>query len=172
MASLWRNISILLLLWTAVSGAFAAAPSSAEKSDWNTAQSRFDTTFYADAEKFAADFAQKYTNSIHLSEAFLLQARARFAQSNYVGAAELLSSHFNPRDPLADDYLYYLGLAQGKRGQYLEAATTFARLEKEYPISQHLLEASIQEAAAYSMIPDWRHAIELLSNMNGVFQAT
>src|SRR4051812_27103277 len=171
MASLWRNISILLLLWTAVSGAFAAAPSSAEKSDWNTAQSRFDTTFYADAEKFAAEFAQKYTNSIHLSEAFLLQARARFAQSNYVGATELLLSHFNPQDPLADDYLYYLGLAQGKRGQYREAAEAFARLEREYPISQRLLEASIHEAAAYSMVPHWQRVIDLLSQTNGVFQS-
>jgi TolA-binding protein len=62
-------------------------------------------------------------------------------------------------------------LAKGKRGQYREAADAFARLTKEYPASAHLLDASIQQAVAHSMIPEWRRVIDLLSQTNGVFQS-
>jgi TolA-binding protein len=80
-------------------------------------------------------------------------------------------SHINPRDSNAADYLYYLGLADGKRGRYREAAEAFARLMREYPGYEHLLDASIQQAMAYSMVPDWGHVIDLLSQTNGVFQS-
>jgi TolA-binding protein len=106
-----------------------------------------------------------------LPEAFLLQAKSRFEQSNYVGAAEMLLSHFNARDPSADDYLYYLGLTHARRGQYREASATFARIVKEHPASKYLLDASTQEAAALAMIPEWGRVIDLLSQTNGVFQS-
>jgi len=165
-----RLILSLLILLAAVVRSLAAAPTSAEQRELGTAEEKFNMTFYAEAEKLAADFCRNYTNSTLLPRLFLLQAKARFEQSNYVGAAEILLSHFNPRDPLADEYLYYLGLTQGKRGQYKEAAEVLARLTKEYPKSEHILDASIQEAAAYAMIPDWGRVIELLSQTNGTFQ--
>jgi TolA-binding protein len=165
-----RNFLTLLILLAAVMRTGAAAPTSAEQTEWRTAEDKFNLTFYAETEKLVADFCRKYTNSTLLPKMFLLQAKARFYQSNYVGAAELLSSHFDARDPSADEYLYYLGLSQGKRGQYREAAEVFARLTKEYPKSEHVLDASIQQAAAYAMIPDWTRVIQLLSETNGTFQ--
>jgi TolA-binding protein len=171
MASTGRPLLTLLILLLAVTGSFAAAPpTSAERTELRRAQDQLQLTFYAKAEAMAAEFCRKNTNSALLPEFFLLQAEARFELSNYVGAAEMLLSHFNARDPKADEYLYYLGLTQAKRGRYREGAEAFARLTKEYPASRFFLEASIQQAAAYSMIPDWHRVIELLSQTNGVFQ--
>jgi TolA-binding protein len=171
MAFCGRTISILLLLLLTSSALSAAAPTSAERGMFSEAQEWLRLTFPEKAEKIITEFRQKYTNSTLLPEALLLQAKARFEQSNYVGAIEILTSHFKPRDPSADEYLYYIGLTQGKRGQYREAADAFAKLMKEYPESPHLLDASIQQAAAYSMIPDWNRVIDLLSQTNGVFQS-
>jgi TolA-binding protein len=166
-----RIVLILVVLLSAADRLWAAVPSSAERRDQHIAQQKFEMTFYAEAEKLAVQFCKDYTNSTLLSDVILLQARARFEQSNYVGATELLMSHFNPRDSNAGDYLYYLGLADGKRGKYLEAAEAFARLMREYPGYEHLLDASIQQAVAYSMVPEWRRVIDLLSQTNGVFQS-
>src|SRR5690349_12129242 len=171
MAIIGRSISILLLLLFTNSSLSAAAPTSAERGMLSQAQDWLRLTFPEKAEKIIIDFRQKYTNSTLLPEALLLQAKARFELSNYVGAIEILTSHFNPRDPTADEYLYYLGLAEAKRGQYRDAANELARLTREYPGSEHLLDASIQQAAAYSMIPDWHRVIELLLRTNGVFQS-
>jgi TolA-binding protein len=123
------------------------------------------------AEEAIIEFRQKYTNSTLLPEAILIQAKARFYQSNFVGATELLLANFNPRDTFASDYLYWLGLSEAKRGEYRKAAEAFSRLVKEYPTSPQLLDASIQQAAAYSMIPDWSQVIGLLSQTDGVFQS-
>jgi TolA-binding protein len=171
MAFFGRTISILLLLLLTSSGHSAAAPTSAERLKFSEAQELLRLTFAEKAEKTIIEFRQRYTNSTLLPEALLLQAKARFEQSNYVGAVEILTSHFNPRDPTADEYLYYLGLTQGKRGQHREAADAFARLTREYPASIHLLDASIQQALAYSMMPEWRRVIDLLSQSNAVFQS-
>src|SRR6266478_1965600 len=171
MALFGRTISILLLLLLTVSGLSAAAPTSAERVMFSQAQEWLRLTFPEKAEKTIVEFRQRYTNSTLLPEALLLQAKARFEQSNYVGAIEILTSHFNPRDPTADEYLYYLGLTQGKRGQYREAAEAFDRLTREYPASVHLLDGSIQQALAYSMVPEWRRVIDLLSQSNAVFQS-
>src|SRR5258707_11678725 len=154
MVSTVRILLIVLVLCTAVTRSLAASPTSGEVAALQPAKTRFEMTFYAEAEQLAAGFCRKYTNSTLLPEAFLLQAKARFEQSNYVGAAEMLTSHFDPRDPLADEYLYHIGLTQGKRGQYREAADAFARLTREYSTSVHLLDASIQQALAHSMIPE------------------
>jgi len=151
-----------VLLW--------AAPTTAERSAYHAADEQLKMAFYPVAEELAADFCRKYTNSTLLPKAILIRAQARYEQSNYVGAAELLLSHFDPRDPSADEYLYWLGFAEGKRGQYREAAKAFSRIAKEYPASEHVLDASIQEAAVLGMIPDWDRVIELLSRSNGVFQ--
>src|SRR5262245_25149144 len=99
-----------------------AAPTTAERSSLHYAEDRLGMAFYPEAEQLAAKFCREYTNSTLLPKAILIQARARYEQSNYVGAAELLLSHFDPRDPSADEYLYWLGFAEGKRGRYLEAA--------------------------------------------------
>lgn len=166
-----QGIWICLLLLTARSNVLAAAPTSAETSAINRAETQLGMMFPDKAEQAIILFRQQYTNSTLLPEAILIQAKARFYQSNYTGATELLRSNFNPRDPLAPDYLYWRGLAEGKRGQYLQAAEAFARLVKEYPSFPQLLDASIQQAAAYSMIPEWSRVIDLLSQSNGVFQS-
>jgi TolA-binding protein len=171
MASTGRVFLALLVSLLAVTRLLGAGPTSGELAALQPAKNWFEMTFYAKAEQIAADFCRNHTNSTLLPEAFLLQAKARFEQSNYVGAVEMLTTHFNPRDQTADEYLYYLGLTQGKRGHYREGADAFARLMKEYPASTHLLDASIQQAAAYSMITNWLRVIELLSQTNGVFQS-
>jgi TolA-binding protein len=170
MASIGRALLIPLLLLLSTTWSLAAGPASEERTALHRAREQLGMAFYSLAEQSSAQFCAKYTNSTLLPEAYLIQAKARFEQSNYVGASELLLSHFNPRDPLADDYLYYLGLTQGKRGKYSEAAEAFAQLMKDYPASTHLLDASIQRAIAYSLIPNWRRVIDLLSQSNGVFQ--
>ena len=170
MASKGRVLLTLLIPLAAVFRGFAAAPTSSEQRDSGGVEAKYNLTFYAETEKLAADFCRNYTNSILLPKVLLLQAKARFEQSNYVGAAEILLSRFNPRDPLADEYLYYLGLTEGKRGQYRQAAEVLERLTKEYPTSDHVLEASIQQAAAYAMMTNWPRVIELLSQTNGTFQ--
>jgi TolA-binding protein len=171
MALFGRTISILLLLLLTNSALSAGVPTSGERGMFSEAEGWLRLTFPEKAEKIIIQFRQKYTNSTLLPEALLLQAKARFEQSNYVGAIEILTAHFNPRDATAGEYLYYLGLTQGKRGQYREAAEAFVRLTSEYPTSGLLLDASIQQATAYSMIPEWRRVIDLLSQTNGVFQS-
>src|SRR4051812_26381410 len=98
-----RKLWALLLVLTATPYVFAATPTSAERSMLTQAQNWLGLTFPEKAEKILTEFCQTYTNSSLMPEAILYQARARFGQSNYVGAAELLLSHFNARDPLADD---------------------------------------------------------------------
>src|SRR6516162_6251618 len=102
MAFFGRSISILLLLLFTTSALSAAAPSSAERVMYNQAAEWLRMIFPEKAEETIIEFCQKYPNSTLLPEAFLLQAQARFEQSNYVGAAEVLLSHFNPADPTAD----------------------------------------------------------------------
>src|SRR6476620_7151387 len=94
-----RIILIFTVLLSPATGLWATAvPTSAERRDLHIAQTKFDMTFYSESEKLLAEFCRNYTNSTLLPEAILWEAKARFEQSNYVGATELLIGHFNPRE--------------------------------------------------------------------------
>ena len=91
--------------------------------------------FYDRAEAGFAAFCQKFPNSPRLAEAILLQAEARVQLSNYAGAIELLVRPPEDAGTNADQYLFWLGEANLRQGDYRAASDGFARLVKEFPAS-------------------------------------
>src|SRR5260370_37823469 len=107
MVTTGRTYLAVLFLLLALTRAFAAGPTSAERTELRRAELQFQLTFYPKAETMAAEFCRKYTNSAPPPEFFLLQAKTRFELSNYVGAAEMLLSHLNAPEPKPDESPYY-----------------------------------------------------------------
>ena len=166
----------LLCRWMLVSSfLFAAAPQltaagSPEESAFTAAHSEFLDGYYDFAEGDFAEFARKYPSSVRLPEACLLQAQARFEQSNYVGAVELLTARRPTAGKLADEYVFWLGQSRFFNREYQEAAGAFAELAVAFPDSPRRLQSCVTEAAARSMLGQWPQVIELLGQTNSFFQ--
>jgi TolA-binding protein len=170
-----RDMALLCRCMLALSLLLAAAPrlsaaGSPEESAFTAAYSEFVDGFYDFAETDFAEFARKYPSSVRLPEAFLLQAQARFEQSNYVGAVELLTARRPAAGKLADEYVFWLGQSRFFNREYQEAAGAFAELAIAFPDSPRRLESSVTEAAARSMLGQWPQVIELLGQTNSFFQ--
>jgi TolA-binding protein len=170
-------MTLLCRCMLAMSLLLAAAPrlqaaGSPEDSAFNAAYSEFLDGFYDFAEADFADFTRKFSSSLRVPEAFLLQAQARFEQSNYVGAVELLTARRSAAGKLADEYLFWLGQSHFFNREYKEASVAFAELAIAFPGSSRRLEASVTEAAARSMLGQWPQVIELLGQTNSFFQTT
>ncbi|HVV00680.1 MAG TPA: tetratricopeptide repeat protein, partial [Verrucomicrobiae bacterium] len=93
------------------------------------------------------------------------------AQSNYDGAIQLLQEHQKTAGPRADGYAFWLGQAYFKKGDYTNAAHAFETLARDFPKSEHRLEAAVDEASAFVRAGQWPGAIELLERPDGVFKS-
>jgi TolA-binding protein len=162
------HIPVLLMLLAIPFMAFAAAPT--EKGAYQAAAQAFQDRHYARAEAEFAAFVSQFTNSTQIPEAILFQAEARLQQTNYAGAIELLTTKLPQAGSWADKYLFWLGEAHLRNGDYQQAGDHFANLIKQYPASSHRLEAAIGETAARARLGQWPRIIELLQDANGVFQ--
>jgi TolA-binding protein len=173
MAVLCRWILVLTLLFAGGSRLWAASPADRAL---EAAVEAFNGTFYARAEAQLADYCRTNPASPHLAEALLLQAQARLKLTNYAGAIELLMANQGKAGTNVDQYLFWLGEAYSRKGDWRAASDTFAKLVKEQPTSPRCLEASVGEAAARSALAptepaEWQRVIGLLQETNGVFQS-
>ena len=173
MGVLCRWIVVLSLLLAAGPRLRAASP--ADRA-FDAAVKAFQDTFYGRAEAQLADFRQKYPDSPRLTEAILLQAQARIELTNYAGAIALLTSHRAQAGTNADQYLFWLGEAYSRNGDWKLAAETDAKLVKEFPTSPRCLEATLGEASAKAALAqatpaEWAGVVALLQQTNGVFES-
>jgi TolA-binding protein len=167
---------ILVLSLLLASGARLGAATPADRA-FNTAVELFKGTFYAQAEAQLADFCQKNPTSPRLPEAVLVQAQARLELTNYAGAIELLTANQAKAGTNADQYMFWLGEAYSRKGDWRAASDTFAKLSKEQPNSSRCLEANLGEASARLALAqtepaEWQRVIGLLQETNGPFQST
>ena len=172
MGVLCRSIVVLSLLLAA--GPRLRAASAADRA-FDAAVKAFQDTFYARAEAQLADFRREHTNSPQLMEAILLQAQARIQLTNYAGAIELLTAHQAQAGTNSDQYLFWIGEAQARKGDWQAAGNTYARLVKEFPGSARCLDAVLGEASARAALAqaapaEWAGVIALLQPTNSVFQ--
>jgi TolA-binding protein len=164
-------LSRWILLWSVL---FAVLPrlraaSAPEKNAFDAAVKAFQDTFWQRAETEFGAFAQTYTNSARLPEAFLYQAEARLKQTNYPGALELLAAHQDQAGKLTDLYVFWQAEILFQKGGFRPAADAFARLIREFPDSTNRLEAAVLEASAWSKLMAWPHVVEALQDVKGPF---
>lgn len=150
--------------------AFGAAVAPNETTVFSAAAREFDAQIYPLAEKDFANFVTVYTNSVHRPLAILFEARARYFQSNYVGAIQLLQQNLTNSNGQADEYQFWIAESLFRKPDYRAAADQFAVLLQKYPQSVHRLDAAFSQAKAYSMLEDWPKVIELLQKPDGYFQ--
>jgi TolA-binding protein len=168
MVGVWRYFLVLTLLAGAGPRLFAASP--AETRAFEDAARAMSTTDWVRAENLFATFAQEYTNSPQLSEAILYQAEARYQQTNYAGAVQLLNNSLTNAGAWTDQYLFWLGKSQDRQSNYTGAIDAYDKLIKQFPASSRLLEAAIDQASAHKRLGQWSRVTELLGSTNGVFQ--
>ena len=168
MAHVGRWILICVLLFTAAPRLRAA--SAAEKSAFDAAVGDLRLTFWDRAEAEFAQFANTYTNSARLPEAFLYQAEARLQQTNYDGALELLTTHQGQAGKLADLYLFWQAETLFRKGQAEPAAGAFEKLIHDFPASTNRLEAAVRAATARSKLTQWPRVVDVLGPANSPFQ--
>ena len=148
----------------------AAEPTSEERA-FKAAADDFDARFWAQAEADFTDFVKKYPASIKLPEAYMCAAIARFHQTNYAGALELLLNHQAQAGKRADDYLFWQAKTLQAKGDSVAAAEAFGKLTREFPTSVLCLGAAVEEARTHATLREWPRVIELLQKPDGVFQA-
>jgi len=169
MAKTWQCLLMLACLLAAQSRV-AAAPVS-EEGAFQAAEQEFLTGLYEKAEVDFGDFTRIFPDSPHLPEAFFFQAEARMKLGDHAGALKLLAAHQAQAGKLADEYMFWQGQAAFQMGDYRAAADTFAKMARDFPASSRSLEAVIKSATALAKLSDWRRAIALFEQTNGVFQA-
>lgn len=172
MPHLRRWILIGLLACAAVPRLWAA--SAAENRDFEAATNSFRDKVWDRAEAEFAAFRQDYTNSTRLPEAILFQAEARLHRGNYEGAISLLKAKVDLAGNWGDEYFLFIGEAQFQKGDFKDAAESFAKVVHTFPASARRLEALIRQATARAKLAtaaDWQEVRELLQQTNGLFQA-
>jgi TolA-binding protein len=165
-----RCLLVLMLLAAGCPRGWAA--SSAENRALNAARNSFLATVWDRAEKEFADFVQEFPTSTLVPEAILFQAEARLQQTNYAGAIELLTANVSTAGSWADQYYFWLAETYYRKGDYLTARDTFAKVVRDFPGSSRRLEAAIQEAATLAKMLDWGQVVVRLSQPDGIFQST
>jgi TolA-binding protein len=161
------------VLWAVLAFALTSSSSFAASSETNAfsaAARLFDSQIYNLAESGFSNFVATYTNSVHRSLAILYQARAKYFQSNYVGAIELLQKNMAAADGHVDEYQYWVARSLFDKPDYRAAADAFGVLLQKYPQSSHRLDAAFSQAKASSVVGDWAKVIQLLEKPDGYFQ--
>lgn len=160
---LWAVLALALSTFSA-----GAAPT--ETNDFSKAARLFESQIYNLAETSFSNFVATYTNSIQRPLAILFQARARYYQSNYVGAINLLQQNMAAADGQADEYQFWIAESLFRKPDYRAAADQFGILLQKYPQSAHRLDAAFSQAKAYAQLNDWAKVIDLLQKADGNFQ--
>jgi soluble lytic murein transglycosylase len=101
------------------------------------------------AENIVADIAKRFDGKRTGALARLLQARIKFDNKDYAGAAALLDSDiFKNKTKLADHALWMRGQSLAAAGQHGEAMAAYQRLVNDYPDSIRLREAKLAWASS------------------------
>jgi TolA-binding protein len=130
----------------------------------------FEGKNYPLAEKWFGDFLRDFPKSGGRPEAALLQAQARYFQTNSFGAISLLQTNLAQAGRLTDCYLFWIGEALFQSSNYTAAAQAYARVRGEFPSSTNALAASYNEALAHSRLGNASRVVELLRPAEGAFQ--
>ena len=139
-----------------------------ESHDFAVAAAAFKDGMWSRAEVEFAEFIEKHPDSGRVPEAALLQAQADFKQGKLSEVLALLEARVGSAGMLADQYVYWVGLAQFQKGDYSGAAESFASLTRTFPKSQWLLDGIVNEAIARSKLNQWTTVSALLQS--GTFQ--
>lgn len=160
-----------MVLWMLIIAPVACGvAATTEKGAYQAAAQAFQDRNYPRAEAEFAAFANQFTNSPQIPEAILFQAEARLEQKNFDGAIDLLKTRLSQAGTWADHYLFWLGEACLRKGDFQQAGEHFAALTKQFPASSRRLEAALSETVARSKLGQWPRVIELLQDTNSVFQ--
>ncbi|HEV2453196.1 MAG TPA: tetratricopeptide repeat protein [Verrucomicrobiae bacterium] len=158
--------SLLILLIVALEGGRVFA---SEQHDFDLAATAFKTGMWSRAEVEFAQFIEKHPDSARVPQAALLQAQSDFNQGKLLDALTLLQAREPSAGDLADQYVYWIGVAQLQNADYSGAAGTFAKLTRTFPQSKWLLDGVVNEAAARAKLNQWPPVSALLQG--GLFQA-
>jgi outer membrane protein assembly factor BamD (BamD/ComL family) len=164
----FRQILLILCALSFCGG--AAAASSREERMFTAASSDFKNENWGRAETQFGQFIQRYPNSTNAPMAVLLQAQAQFKQKKYTNTVDTLRRHASLAGGLADQFSLWTGEAQFAGTNYSGSAATFLALVKNFPDSPWRLRATVEAAAAYARLADWRSHDALLEDTNGLFQ--
>ncbi len=124
---------------------------------------------FSQAEAHFSSFLATYTNSLHRAYAKLYQARARFGQSNYDGAIQLLTNSLSQAGALAGEYVFWTANARLEKGEYPQAAAGFAAFRQNFPDNPRQLESAFDEADAWARMENWARAADLLQDPGAPF---
>jgi TolA-binding protein len=169
--SLKNRVLILGVVFSISLAALSSNAAPGETNDFSKAARLFESQIYNLAETGFSNFVAVYTNSVHRPLAILFEARARYYQSNYVGAIELLQTNMASANGQADEYQFWVAESLFRKPDYRAAADRFGILLQKFPNSAHRLDAAFSQAKAYAQLNDWPKVIELLQNPEGAFQA-
>jgi TolA-binding protein len=159
---------LLFLLALVFSAGKLYAASAEEERAFQVAMDKLSVPWIAEQD-FAA-FVQKYPFSSRVPEAIFFQAQARLLSGQAAGAIELLTTNLVRAGPLADHYLFYLGIAQSQNNEPMNASRTFDQVWHSYSNSPVALDAMIQEAVLFAHLKDWASVVQLLEQPGGPFQ--
>jgi TolA-binding protein len=165
------TLVLCLMPWAA---SFAQTPgattNSAENAAYLAAARAFQLGIFENAEKGLDSFLQSYPESSRLSEAILLDARAKINRAKLAAAIDLLATNLPKAGLLSDQYRFWLGESYMQSSNYTSAAEMFSSLIRNHPESVRVLEASYDEALARFRLKEWSKVVELLQAPDGVFQ--
>src|SRR5260370_6744943 len=162
--SRWLLIALLLL-----SGALWPCRAAPADRAFSAATNALKDGFFSRAEVELGDFARTYTNSPLLAQAILYQGEARWSLQNYDGAFQLLSAHQSQAGKWADEYLFWIGEALFRKGEFAPAAESFAKLTREFRASSRSLQAVIDEASPRMRLGDYQRVVQVFQQTNRVF---
>lgn len=163
-----------LLLWLGCllgsGGISATAFAASEKQAFDSASEAFRIEVWDRAEFEFGEFIKDFPQSEKLSQALLLQAEAMYHQKKFSEAAALLQAQFETAGSAQGSFLYWIGNAQLEAKQYPQAAASFGRLARDFPLSTQRLEAAVNEAVAYAQQTNWVEVVTLLKQPDGPFR--
>lgn len=166
----WRYFLVAIFVSGCLAARTSFAASKTETKNFNAALIDLQTKLYKLAEQNFAKFVAEFPDSTNRASAVLYQAEARFFQTNYTGALELLQSGMPQAGTLAHEYQYLIAQTFFASGNFRGAADAYSSLINNFPESAHFLEACYGEALAESKLGHWARVIELLQTPNGKFQ--
>src|SRR5438874_13192386 len=164
------HILLLIMVFLPLTALAQAQPTSEDAAFAAAARSLTQLGAYKQARKEFREFREKYPQSVKIPEAVLFEAMAAVKLNDHEQAASLLASNLAKAGVYTEEYHYWLGEANLQGRNYLAAAESFARLTKNFPESQRLLDASYGEALARFRLKEWPRVTDLLQAPAGTFQ--
>lgn len=160
---------VLLAFTLALGAGELRAASFGENHDYRAAVNSFNVGTWSHAETELGKFVTNYPKSDRRGEVILLQAQARFFQTNLSGAITLLESNLDRAEGRADEYRFWIAEAQYQKGDYPAAAEAYAKFLNLHAASARRLGALVGEAAARAQLGQWPQVTKLLGRSDGEF---